>query len=268
VATNQELKKALLKKLGVTPQALSQRAQKRKKQLPMSTEQAVYTIAHENEIDVSKYLDQDTTREVRDLVAQLRAGQSSNGSGTTSAPTRSRARRTSRAVNVTIKGIGPEKLRVPALKESHADAAKRMAERVYPVVYLFENSVRDLIELVLKDAFGKDWWRTAVPADIQKTAIKHNEAEKRDQWHGKRGARDIDYVFLNDLWAIIKHQWKYFKTLFPDQAWTQTMITRNMNVSRIVLAHMNPLAADDINSLESSFKQWVKQLQGVEDKLP
>jgi hypothetical protein len=54
VATNARLKEALLKKLGVTPQALSQRAKKRKKQLPMSTEQAVYTIAHDEGLDLSK----------------------------------------------------------------------------------------------------------------------------------------------------------------------------------------------------------------------
>jgi hypothetical protein len=173
----------------------------------MTTEQAVYTIAHENGIDLSKYLDPETTREVRDLMTQLRSGQSTNGRGKRSGQsTRSRPGGNSRAVSVTIKGIGPDNLRIPALTQSHADAAKRMSERVYPLVFLFENSVRDLIELVLEDAFGKDWWTTAVPGDVQRTAIKHKDAEKKDPWHGKRGTRDIDYVFLNGLWAIIKHQ--------------------------------------------------------------
>lgn len=235
----------------------------------MSTEHAVYTIAHENGIDVSKYLDQERTREVRDLVAQLRAGQSADSDGNRGTQsTRSRRGARSSSVNVTIKGIGPEKLRLPGLKQSHADAAKRMAERVYPVVYLFENSVRDLIELVLKDMHGKDWWTKAVPGDVQKRAAKHKADEKDDPWHGPRGAREIDYVFLNELWAIINHNWAAFKHLFPKKAWVESLITSDMNVSRRVLAHMNPLAADDIRNIESAFNKWARQLQAVEAKLP
>jgi hypothetical protein len=266
MATNPKLKAALLQKLGVTSQALSARTKKRKKQLPMSTEQAVYTIAHDEGIDLSKYLTKEETIEVRGLLSQL------NGSRPMSAqPAAKSGKRKATArktVSVTIAEVDVSKIKIPALKQTHADAAKRMSERVYPLVYIFENSVRDLIELILKDAFGKDWWTTAVPGEVQKTATKHKDAEKKDPWHSQRGEREIDYVFLNDLWAIIKHQWACFKRLFPDQAWVQTMITRRMNVSRLVLAHMNPLAADDIKSLEASFKEWTKQLQAVEDKLP
>lgn len=272
MATNRKLKADLLKKLDVTPQRLSQLVTARKAELPMSTELATYTIAHEKGLDLSKYLDQETTREVRGLMADLRNGKSRNGDGGNEAPARSRQaqRKTTarKTVNVTIAGVDLSKIKIPALKQSHADAAKRMSERVYPLVYIFENSVRDLIELVLRDEFGQDWWISAVPGEVQRTAAKHKEAEKKDPWHSQRGAREIDYIFLNELWAIIKHQWKYFKPLFPDQAWVQTMITRNMNVSRLVLAHMNPLAADDISGLEASFRQWAKQLQAVEDKLP
>jgi hypothetical protein len=96
--------------------------------------------------------------------------------------------------------------------------------------------VRDLIERVLQAQFGANWWTTAIPGTIQKTAAKHKADEKNDPWHGRRGTREIDYVFLVDLWAIIKHQWKHFKALFPNQAWVETLITNDMNVSRRPLA--------------------------------
>jgi hypothetical protein len=266
--TNRELKADLLNTLRVTPQRLSQLVKARKAELPMSTELATYTIAHENELDISKYLDQEMTREVRGLVSELRSGR--RGDGDDGPLRRSRQGQKKRATRkeVKIKFAGVDVGKIPALKQSHAEDAKRMAERVYPMLYLFENSVRDLIELVLKDAFGKDWWTTAVPADVQKTATRHKEAEKKDPWHGARSAREIDYVFLNELWAIVKHQWKYFKSLMPDQAWVQTIITRDMNVSRRILAHMSPLAADDVRNIEAAFSKWVKQLRAAEDKLP
>jgi hypothetical protein len=268
MATDPRLKADLLKKLEVTPQRLSQLVKARKAELPMSTELATYTIAHDNGFDISKYLDRETTREVRNLISDLRSGRSRNGDSAASPRERLTQKKSAARKDVKIKFAGVEVGKIPALKQTHADGAKRMAERVYPTLYIFENSVRDLIEVVLKDAFGKDWWTTAVPSDVQKTATKHKESEKKDPWHSARGARDIDYVFLNELWAIIKHQWKCFKPLFPDQAWVQTIITRDMNVSRRVLAHMNPLAADDIRNIEAAFNKWVKQLQAVEQSLP
>ena len=47
-----------------------------------------------------------------------------------------------------------------------------------------------------------------------------------------------------------------------------TVITSDMNVSRRVLAHMNPLAVDDVTNVETRFKVWVKQLQAVERLIP
>jgi transcriptional regulator with XRE-family HTH domain len=263
--TNPELRRALLKKLGISPQALSQRAQRRKAKLPMSTPQAVYTIAHDEGIDVSSYLSSEETAEVRALVGALRDDEQAQHP-----PERRKAKAAAskKEVKVTIAGVDIGK--VPALKKSHGDDAKRMSERVYPTIYLFENSVRDLIEGILAAKHGKEWWSEAVPKKVRETAQKHKEAEAKDPWHSARGKREIDYVFLNDLWAIIKDNWPEFKDLFPDQAWVQTLITNDMNVSRRVFAHMNPLGADDISNLEAAFRKWTKTLQAADEagKLP
>jgi hypothetical protein len=263
--TNRELKADLLKRLGVTPQRLSQLAKARKQELPMSTEQAVYTIAHENGMDVSKYLDRDQTSDVRQLVAALR-----NGRQPSEAPAKKRTspRSPPARKEVRIKFAGIDVGKIPALKQSHAEDAKRMSERVYPTLYVFENSVRDLIEHVLREKYGKDWWSAAVPGKVQTTANDHMQAEAKDAWHSKRGGRQIDYVFLNELWAIINHCWKDFRDLFPSKAWVESLITSDMNVSRRVFAHMNPLGAEDIRNIEAAFSKWVRQLQAVESKLP
>jgi hypothetical protein len=266
MATNANVKKALLAKLKVTPQRLSQIAKKRKEELPMSTEQAVYTLAHENGIDLSKHLSKEETTEVRGLVSQLRSAVTAYSAATNGGSAPKKTTTATKPVVVTIAGVNVEKL--PGMTAAHAKEAKMMAEKVYPTIYVFENSVRDLIERVLKAQFGADWWTTAVPGKVQTTAKDHKEAEKKDPWHSQRGGREIDYVFLNDLWAIIKHQWKYFKDLFPSQSWAESLITSDMNVSRRVLAHMTPLDADDVKNLEAAFRKWAKQLKGVEDRLP
>jgi hypothetical protein len=264
LATNRQLKDDLLARLNVTERRLGQLAQERKRQLPMGTEQAVYTIAHEHGVDVSKYLSHEEVGEVRRLVADLRAGR-----GPAPAVTIMRTRKTPRAredVKVKVGGGGFEA--IPALKKSHAEDAKRMSERVYPMLYLFENSVRDLIEAVLRDNHGKDWWTKAVPARVRETAAKHKADEARDAWHSKRGQREIDYILLNELWAIINHRWSDFSHLFPGKAWVESLITNDMNVSRRVIAHMNPLGAEDVRNIEAAFSKWRRQLQAVHDKIP
>ncbi len=75
-------------------------------------------------------------------------------------------------------------------------------------------------------------------------------------------------MFLNELWAIIKDRWQHFKPFFPNQAWVESLITGDMNISRRVLAHMNPLPADDIKNIEAALRKWTKQLEGIGDKLP
>lgn len=262
MATNKAIKNALLKKRGITPQRLSQLTNARKRELPMSTEHAVYTIAFEHGIDIAKELDAEETAEVRRLVSALR----SNGTMKPEPKGQMKPTKVTKTVKVTIAGVDVGT--IPALKPQHASEAKVMAEKVYPTVYIFENSVRDLIERVLQAQFGANWWTTAIPGTIQKTAAKHKADEKNDPWHGRRGTREIDYVFLVDLWAIIKHQWKHFKALFPNQAWVETLISNDMNVSRRPLAHMNPLSVDDVTNVEVAFRKWVKQLRAVENLIP
>lgn len=263
MATNAKIKKALLDKRGVTAQRLSQLAQARKQQLPMTTTQAVYTIAFENGIDIAKELGSEETADVQRLMSLLR---SSGPSPTVSAKKVSTTKSGVKTVKVSIAGIDVGK--IPALNSSHATEWKVMSEKVYPLVYIFENSVRDLIERVLRAKFGDDWWEKGAPKGPKETAQRHMDAEKKDPWHSKRGRRPIDYIFLNELWAIVKHHWKLFEPLFPDQPWVQTLITRDMNVSRLVLAHMNPLADDDVKNIEAAFRKWVRQLQAVEALIP
>jgi hypothetical protein len=125
----------------------------------------------------------------------------------------------------------------------------------------------DLIERVLKDAYGSEWWGNAVPRSVRDTATKHKAGEAKEPWHGVRGKRDIDYAFLNDLWCI-KDNWRHFKRFFPKQSWVEALITGDMNVSRRVFAHMNPLAENDVRNIEAAFRKWTNQLKGKECDCP
>ena len=259
-----ELREHLQRKLDVGPRQLRRLIASTAAELPSTNQQALFVLAHKNGMKLSNYLTPEQIGEVRGLV-QGRLGLAVPSP--TNGALRATRRTSPRPVSVLIANVKVGE--IPGLKASHAQEAKAMGERVYPTMYLFENSVRDVIELVLKTKYGNDWWQTAVPGKVREQAAQFAEDEKKDTWHSKRGRRQIDYLQLPQLWKIIKHKWKDFEPLFPQgQAWVQSMIENDMNVSRRVIAHMNPLEADDITSLEASFRKWVKHLKAVADKLP
>src|ERR1700719_3100137 len=72
--TNKVLKNALLKKLNVTRQRLSQRVQAVIRQIPMNTKDATYCIAHKAGLRLDKFLDDETVSHVRELVCRLQPG--------------------------------------------------------------------------------------------------------------------------------------------------------------------------------------------------
>ena len=263
-ATNAALRAKLLDKLGVTPQALSLRVQKRKKELPMSTPHAAYTIAHDQGIDISKYLSPEETAEVRVLISDLQR----NVQPAAKAPKPARNSRPAASAQVKINIAGVDAGKIPGLSRAHAHDVKRMAERVYPLLYIFENSVRDLIERVLKATYGPEWWTKAVPKKVRETAASHLEAEKDDPWHNARGGRELDYVLLTQLSTIIKARWADFEAFFPSQGWVESLITSDMNVSRRVLAHMTSLHENDVKNIEAAFRKWTNQLTAKEAELP
>ena len=258
-----ELREHLEQKLGFSDRHMRRLIADKAAELPSTKEQALFVIAHENRIRLQDYMTPEQIADVRSLV---------QGAPAAAAPAKangSRPTRTSKPKAVTVTIANVDVGEIPGLKASHAKEAKAMGERVYPTMYLFENSVRDVIELVLKGKYGSAWWTAAVPVKVREQAEQFARDEKKDTWHSKRGRRQIDYLQLPQLWKIIHAKWKDFEPLFPQgQAWVQSMIENDMNVSRRVIAHMNPLEADDIASLEASFRKWVKHLKAVADKLP
>jgi hypothetical protein len=231
----------------------------------MSTPDAAYTIAHQRGIDVAKYLSSEETARVRELITQL--GPVTSGTSVASASRRSKS--VPKPTTVSIAGAKVTDL--PGMTTAHAKEAKEMAEKVYPALYVFENSARDIIMRTLKGALGDDWWANGVATDLQNKARDRRADESKEPWHGRRGARDIDYLDLPDLAKIVKggKAWRHFEAvdIFPRASWFEELVS-DMNVSRRVIAHMNPLSADDIKHIEATFRKWARQLEAKREQIP
>lgn len=266
---NSAIRAELIKRLGnITRQGLDYRVKSLKGKLPMSSEDAIYVLAHQNKVDIGRHLDNETLTRVAGHVSRLES-QTNGAHNQSQVRLPSSTRREQRVVRVAIAGINVDAL--PGLSEKHAKEAKAMAEKVFPALYVFENSARDLIEMVLDASVGKRWWDNdkIVSGGIKKNVTTRLAAEKKEPWHSSRGAHPIQYVDMTELAQIIcaPESWPHFQKLFPRQSWV-TGVFDDMNVSRRVVAHMNPLPDADIKQVEAGFQKWVRQLRAVESEFP
>jgi hypothetical protein len=66
-----------------------------------------------------------------------------------------------------------------ALSDGQVKNARRMAERVYPLLYAFENSVREFVNGHLQAAYGRNWWdREKLVAKTVRDVVKRNQRAK------------------------------------------------------------------------------------------
>ena len=154
----------------------------------------------------------------------------------------------------------------PILPERINNEARQMAQQVYPKLYLLENSAREVIRRVMSGAFGKDWWKSA-PAKVRANVQKRKAAERKQPWHGKRGAHEIFYTDIDDLKTIVNSNWKLFKEIFEDFNWFSNLI-HVVTPSRNISSHHNPLHPDDIKRIDVYFSDWTKQISAVKDNIP
>lgn len=252
-----KLREALIRKLSVKRQAVWARANRmREKYGPMSLEEATALVAHDEELDVSQYMDPPELQRIRDLINHRAIMQSPDLQRRAKLPA-------PRTVKVTI--AGEFSLTDPVLPTAILDDAKQMT-KVYAELYVFENSVREVILRAMSKAHGEGWWERGAPAKVRKNVADRMSNEKKNPWHGKRGAHQIYYTNITDLPLIIRRNWSVFEDLFPSQMWVFQKI-EEIAQSRNVVDHHNPLNRRDQDRIRVYFKDWIDQVQSVKEQL-
>ncbi len=132
-----------------------------------------------------------------------------------------------------------------------------MAERVYPILYVFENSVREVISRVLSQAIGLDWWDRCAPEGVRRSVAERMKQENDTPWHGARGADPIFYTDIKDLVSIVRNRegWRKLQPILGRIEWFSELINC-IGASRNPVAHMNPISAHDRQRLVVNFRDW------------
>ena len=264
------LRTALLAKTKWSKQRLSQVVQEKHRQLPMTTRVAQAVVAHDRGIRLGQYLEGDELREAQETVAKLRA---TAHAGVTSGSRQVRAKSERSAAAAERVIVFPSEFRLsdPLLSAAKIAEAREMAQ-IYPLLYVLENSMREVVRRVMEANFGADWWNTALTTgkvkQMKDTADARMKKEDVQAWHQRRGAHPIDYVDLDDLRVIaISKAAFFFPHILGEQAWFEQFM-RELYPSRCVLCHMNPLAKDNVKDVRLRLTKWQKVVMAAMKQLP
>jgi hypothetical protein len=259
--TNRPLKAALLKKLGVTSQRLSQRVHAVIRQVPMSSEEAAYCIAHQEGIRLDKFLDGNMIAHVRGLVSALRPNAES------ATPARRKASPATSPSEIRVGGAFT--ITDPILPLRIISDAKETSEKVYPILYVFENSVREVIKRILSAEFGSDWWDRCASASVKRAVADRVRQEDDIPWHGSRNTHPIFYTDIKDLISVVRNQeaWPKLEPVLRSIEWF-TQLINCITASRNPIAHMNPISRHDRRRLVVNFLDWNRTIKARLSLIP
>jgi hypothetical protein len=270
------LRTELVKRTRWSKQTLSAKVRQLQRISPMDTSTAQAVLAHERGIKVHRYLEPAVVAEVQRVLPLLNgtgprtAGGRRSVASTTRTAAQARTRAGQRAQSSRTRKVvftdGFE-YQDPFLSEERLREAREMAA-VYPMLYVLENSMREVVNTVMAEKYGTDWWETELTTGKAKTAKTNADGrrigENNRRWHQRRGARPIDYTDLGELGDIILSKRTDF---FPDVlgggdtlAWFEQFM-RELEPSRNVVCHMNPLSTHNLSDVSVKLHRWREATQ-------
>jgi hypothetical protein len=243
---DRRIKKMLLNKLKITPQALSLQAKKLKATHgPMTTEEAVYVIAHQQGIDLSRFLAIQELDRIRSLVPK-------------ELPTLPQAKTVVKAKKVRVK----QAQSYPLVGGRVISKSVIIGQESFPKMFVLENSIRELIIRKLSVAYGRDWWLKAVSKGIRESVQRTINKEKKHPHRPRRGLHPIFYSNFADLKEIILQNRNLFSDPIINIKWFEVEMDQ-VYMARNSLAHNTEISEDDASLIRLFYRNWARLLESA-----
>lgn len=131
---------------------------------------------------------------------------------------------------------------------------------IYQMLFLIENSLRRLVDKVLRDAEGDGYFATInLSAGIHGGVKARKAQERKNQWIRVRGDSDIFYLDFIDIKFVIMNNWKHFKAMFPDQAWIGVKLDE-LYKCRCLIAHNSDIGSHEVDVIRINYKSILLQI--------
>ncbi|MCL5428933.1 MAG: Swt1 family HEPN domain-containing protein [Chloroflexi bacterium] len=204
---------------------------------PMSSNDAYYVLAHLSDIDLSQYLPLADIDRIRSLVPR------------------------DKRISPVFTKKGKTKTRktqtYPLVSTKTISIAERIGEDLYPLLFVLESSIRELISTRLSKS--PDWWEKKVPDGVQKNVAATMKSEKRYPYRDKRGTHPLSYANFKDLRLIIEGNTQEFSNVILDMEWFKAEM-KKIYMVRNNIAHCVPITPDDRTRLAVFHRDWARLL--------
>jgi hypothetical protein len=135
--------------------------------------------------------------------------------------------------------------------------AARMSE-LYEVFYCLENSIRKLVEDVVKEAEGANWWTSdRIDKPRIQDPVQSRWRKEVDSGITPRSERLIDYTTFGELAQIITDNWDLFDPIFQSKT-AVSNVANQLNLLRGPIAHCNPTDELEVERLNLAVKTWFR----------
>jgi hypothetical protein len=244
-----EVREKLLTKLGISHQALSKRARRLKEKYgPMTTDEAVYIIAHLEGIDLSRYLPLQALDRIRSMI-----------------PRETKNREFGREASPKAKSNQKKRTKIsyPLVTSSFIHKVNAIAEDEFPKIFVLENSIRSLIRLKLSSV-QDDWWPKLIPSQVLENVQRVLKKELKYPHREKRGEELLMYCNFDDLKKIIIDETNYphFQNVIIDSGWFRVKM-EEVYMARNNLVHSILLSKDDISRINVFYNEWARLLDSA-----
>ncbi len=117
-------------------------------------------------------------------------------------------------------------------------SGKFVGKNFYWKLYSIENIIRIIINSILLNQIGANWWDIAVDTTIAGKATRTKSQYSSKPWHSQPGSHGIYFVFLPDLNEIIRANSHLFIPIIPEiDRWIVQI--EQIRLPRNIVGHMN-----------------------------
>jgi len=124
----------------------------------------------------------------------------------------------------------------------------------YQILYCFENDLREVINDIMHENYGDDWWEQHVIQKIKDDVKKRQGAEKDSVYYG-RVDDPLYFTTLGEIKEIITGNYDIFTNHFRSKKFVDELLFQ-INRLRVVVGHSCMLEEMDVTTLKQNIERW------------
>lgn len=150
--------------------------------------------------------------------------------------------------------------KVAAYAQFESDLRSQAAgmSEFYEIFYCLENSIRRLVQDILVEAEGSEWWKSPrVHEDRLRKPVEARHDKEVDSGVTPRSFNMIDYTTFGELSSLITDNWDIFDPVFSSKKAVSNVLNQ-LNLLRGPIAHCNPTDELEQERLNMAVRSWFK----------